>query len=862
MRFDMEVNIVGSLTADGLNLLANMFYSQNNLITPMHYDSVAVSTEKNSTSADLDVSKFNKFRNVKDNAFISGVATQDSLSIFKMLIRENIIIPMFNGGDLLFYKYKYRWSINNIVKLSEWNQDVHAYSCILDDDADDASIQVFTLKLADPGYLGYNKEFTFVDYSRIQVKKIMKVDLPQKSSLNIIYCCMDSKEIYEVSSTSANTYKVFDIDFVQDVLPIYPALQDRWVVVGDKTDLIYFHNGYNWNNIVADRAFRLSIDDYKFVTYNDPLSANKRILLTNCKRILYSNLKIGSGPNRQRVMAGLPEFPTKNLTVNGITQDSTGDLYYNVLESAILLTNKTAADYDIVASFEVYPLVTYTQTSRISRDDVVYGNVNITPSGINFKNGILCVYNTFSPTIATEYGSYIPLPTQLTMTTDKNEVNALEGVKVKAQLSGIDGIPIKGAKIKFKLNQDPTEKLAQWMGSGTSEFESFTGVDGATDAILMQMISKYGFFIQKEWVSGNVINVPFNLGSINTSRIYLYVITADDPILGKLSAKSSIGEQPISDYYNGPGRLDSYSINGRKIAYVKMNTKYLPGSRILQSSYIKPTSTIKFSNKRMTIKDLYIQQDITKNITMVNKTGESSFQVPLDDQTAYTHFTIPTGGEVNHINAAGWDPNYLPEATKTTYTVKDIEVVVKDGVSIIYEDQLPGTTGDPQDNRIVGYWLITGSGGNVGVSCSFDSDMVSLESEEVEINVSNYIKSEQEFIISESDITNQNAVLGSFGYYSISEFLKNPYNMSANVYCCIYSDPVTHSCINKSSVDIVDQATGLITKKKVSSFYALDSANSTTCVHSPNYDATLPSAQRCLGLDAHYVNPFILHVQK
>ena len=32
MRFDMEVNIVGSLTADGLNLLANMFYSQNNLI--------------------------------------------------------------------------------------------------------------------------------------------------------------------------------------------------------------------------------------------------------------------------------------------------------------------------------------------------------------------------------------------------------------------------------------------------------------------------------------------------------------------------------------------------------------------------------------------------------------------------------------------------------------------------------------------------------------------------------------------------------------------------------------------------------------------------------------------------------------
>lgn len=858
MRYDLEVNITGQLTQDGLSVLADMFYNKDeDLITPIRWDGNLLSPEPAITSPGMDTSKFNHFRNVKDTAFVSGVASQESVSIFKMLIRENIICPIFTGGDLLFYRYKYRWSNNNIVKLTEWDAYQHAYICEVDDDIDEYTAQVFTLKLASPGYLGYNREFSFVNYDNIEIKKIQKKDLPSKSRRDVIYCCMDTNEVYEVEESSANTYKTFDITHVQNTLPVLPTLADRWCVVGLDSDFIYFHNGYEWINIHAARAFATSEEDYKFVIYSDPLRDNKKVILTNSKKISYTNLRVGASPHAERVLVGMPEFPVKDLSVVGLTTDNTEDKHYELLTSALLVTNKTEVDMDVVATFDAYPLVTYQQKGRSNREDTVYRNINLTPSAIKFKNGLVCVYNTFSPTIPTNYGAYLPIPIQLTMSMDKSEISALEGIKITAKLSGLDGIPIKGAKIKFNLYQEEDAPMAQWMGSGENTFESFTGVDGTADAIMLQKAAKYGFFIQKSWVHDNIIDVPFDIGITNPKRVYLYIITADDPILGKLGAKSSIGELPVSDYYQRSGRLDSYELKGRRMAYVSMNTKYTASSRILQSSYIKPVAMMKFTDKKMVIKDLFIH------------TFREAKKTILDTNEGLNFTEIPGVNAFTEL-ASGWNPEFLPEAAldadgkyiPSTLKARYKEVNVKNGVTIVYPDNIPGTSGLEQDSRIVGYWLATGSGGNVDVDCVFENEAMSLYSDRTTINVTNYIKSEQEFVISEIELNNQNAVLGAFGYYTISEFINNPYNMGANTYCCVHSDPVTHSCINKASIDFVDKTTGITKPKKISSYYKLDSVNSTTCIHSPTYDATLIPEERCPGLDAHYVNPFILHVQK
>lgn len=831
MRFDLEVNIVSQLTSTGLKKLSSMFYdtTSDNKIAPIQWDVSGTVNPLRANAGGINTANYLGLAAIPDNYFTSGVKTTADLNLRSLMIRENIICPLFDGGDVMFYRYDYRWSRNNITKKSTYADEFGVYVCDLDADVDPASVQVFTLKLSDPGYIGYYRNFSFVDSALITFSVINKIDLPQRSELNTIYACRDTCEVFESTQTGELRCTFIGVKFLE-YMPIVPAHGDAVVIneVG-----LFLNVGNVWKDIIADRVFKTSKADYKFTIKPDPFTGTL-IALINSPKIMYFNQKIGTAPAGMRGLAGLTEFPINSIDIQGLPN-------YRVLNSAVLVTNDGTIDKDIVASYDIVPMVTYQQTGRIGLEDVVYQNINITPSAIKFKSGLICAYNTFAPTLDTAEGGHIPIPLQLSITTDKSEISITEGVKVTATITGIDNIPIKGAKVSLSItNKD--QDVVKWLSGDGITFDTYTGLDGTSDAILMSTRGRYGWYIQKEWVSGKSITIPFDIMTEDASRCYLYIITADDPILGKLNARADKIETNVFDYYTRAGRIDSYECLGRKIAYITMSTGYTGSQKFLRSSFIKPNAVMPITNDTIWLRNAYIK-GLKDDPTVTLKTI-----MDYQDASQFT-FIKPTSLDNTHTDidrAKGWDPLWLVSSN----AIESRKVEFAKGSRLIYDDIIPGQDVD----RVVGYWLITGNSGSVDVKATFEDDNtgIKLTSDSVSLLLTNYIKSEYEFLLGGDNVTDQNTTLGIFGYYTVSEYMNNPMGVNSCGYYCKNSD---------ASIDTGNKCRhqNLDYRK----FYLPDNAG-LNCIRTPEWEKqmTLNPVDCCPGLSAAFINPFILLPEK
>jgi len=529
--------------------------------------------------------------------------------------------------------------------------------------------------------------------------------------------------------------------------------------------------------------------DYKItlVSYDDV-----SIVILSGDKIQVRDLNIGTAyANKGSIMA-IGEYPVieESVELNNLSCD---DCEYRFFSSTMVFNNVTDKDVNVFVCYDVSPVLVYSQLERFNSNDVVYAHANILPSAIGFNNGLIALHNAGSAggTIQTDDGVNIVIPTGLTIDVDRTEASVLDSVRCTAKMSGIDNMPVKDAKIKFQLSS--VSEDVKFLESGAMSYEAYTGINGEVTANAFIDRDRFGWYLQKEWVSGNKISIPYDIHTEMTDEIYLYFITSDDPILGKLFARDF--EASIEESYASETSLETYDVEGRKVAYVKLMNRNKGGSNIVYSSFVKPVSISRNESFLFDFKNLYIknsQQDIARFISSLPDYMSMQVSTPVRSYSA---------------ESLGYTKGTLPNDVLDIYRAK-----VTDGTIIEFEDSIPA-----YDN-IIGYWLITGSSVDVAVKAIFDdgNSFMHLESNEVSISTTNYIKSEYEFILTDSETESQNTALSSFGYYTVSEYLDNPYKQNACTYTCRYSDPIRKKCLFKegkySKYYDTDGSSGICTK--------------------------------------------------
>lgn len=537
------------------------------------------------------------------------------------------------------------------------------------------------------------------------------------------------------------------------------------------------------------------VKEFEYVEYKDSIentfkNTSKDLLYTiinnevilNIEEIKYTNLFIGKGDGSTRIFV-LPEFAINTLELNGYSSND-----FKVTNGLIIFNSDKVPEKneDIKISCTISPIITYKKMSN-ERDDIVSISNNISPSSIGFQNGIVCLYNSYNNT---------DIPSTITLFAEA--INKLTNTyRIKARLLSSAGIPIKNKEITFNI----LDKGAKFVENNNSEFSSVTNMSGEVSAVLFENTANNGIYIQKEWIDGNVIYIPEELELEDTSTAFLYIITADDPILGKVKAYS--GEKFIEEYYKDSS-INSYYVSGRKIAFIELLNK---DGKLVQK-YIKPFLSEIEENKAIKFRNLYLKD---KEETILAYEDPYTFvsSLTFEDGT-YQNGSIP-------FNKIDLYSKVISKVTKLTFT-KAI----------------------PNSSNIVGYMLILNK--KIDVVATYTDSFVDINSNKVTVEIKN-IKSESPFILSGINLEDKNTTLDDLGYYTISDYIQNDYELYPCTYGCVYSDVIDKKCIHND--------------ESYHDFYNIDS-NNLLCIHTPEYDATIDTALRCNGVKAQMINPFNL----
>ncbi len=802
MRYDLEINIVGELTQKGLNDLAETFYDTDttkaSIIPPARWDIRTLTDTILINKGAVDTSKYRGGGDIPPAAYASGVAESGDVSLYKYLIRDNIICPLFYGGSIYIHNYKYQWSNNTTVKNFELDTVNNRYYCDTEATINLASIDIHTLELKYPGYMTYGRRWEYAPLIKV---------LAEDGSILI-------------SESLTASYDAVAENNKYTVIPTYDA---SGKAIGNR---IYLNGGI----------------------------------------IQYKDLDYGTVVKDSVGIFGVKEFPLMDLTVksnNGTVIGEYSD--YRYFTSIIRIKNVTGDDFKALASWTVQPILTYQQEERATNLDVVYKNVNIIPNSLSFRDGLVCLFNLYgSPggTILTDDGTNILYPFYLTIEANKTQLSVYDTVRLTAKVKSANGIPVKGAKLTFDLDGD----MSKFVESNGEQHVTRTGIDGIAQASVIVKPNKFGWYVQKEWVDleNNEIILPFDINHYDPKEIYVYFITNDDPILGKAFAEYGDGgdpkgeftfldvlnraEAPIEEVYNRGKSFDTYQVSGRKIAFVKLQKDQ--GSNKLYSSFVKPSMVSSNQERTISFRNLFVRntresimtlKNLPENATLIRDFNGSLTQIDYPIAiTGHRPGSLPQREGILPDTATGIAPEVM-----STYAAN-----FKNCTVIKFDEPIPMT------DRVSAMWLITGSSGFLIAKATFDdkANDISLTSNTIQIPILNFIKSEYEFILSDVDLAGQNTAFGAFSYFTVSEHLKNPFSLNACSYACIYSDAIGKRCINKK-----------ITGDK---YYKID-AQDISCIHLPAYDEILPEWDstisieptpdfKCPGLDARYVNPFIL----
>lgn len=464
--------------------------------------------------------------------------TQDGLdNLAEMLYGSSDIIPMFWDSSVLFNKAQ--------MNLGAINYSNYAGKRRIDDSNFSSGVNTNSNDIKFVNNITYGSTVIPVFNSGSFTVNRSKY-LWSKNNIVKPFTFVDGRYVANIESgINPNDIIISTTSFV------YPGYnKDKKAFVYTSWDAVYFDNGTITDpgpktiEQTLSYIFKRSTADYNFTVYN-----NKIYL--SCDKITYQNQKIGTIQDTPNKIFVIPEFPATNVSIQGHAASG------YVLKSGLVIFKKTTSltiGQDIIASWDVTPFVSYVDTNRDSTNDLVFFNTNMHPKLVNYKNGTLCLSNSFGD---------IDTPLQVGIESNKTGVFGAEQFKVTAKLTGTGNIAIPNQKITLSITTDN----AIFIENGTDTLERTTFADGTVTGEIVAKTDNVGFYAERSWVSGNVMTIPFEIGNTDPGVVYTYFVTLDDPIIGDISG---------------------YNIPNRKIAYVSLQDD----NGTLVSKFIKPVSVV------------------------------------------------------------------------------------------------------------------------------------------------------------------------------------------------------------------------------------------------------------------------------
>lgn len=876
MRYDIEINITDILSETGKEKLSNMLFNSTSTLQPAYFNNASITSIN-----PIDLSRYrfrldeDKFLYLDPYKYISRISDSEDFQLSKVLIKHGKFIPFVKSGLAYFFNYSVPFARDLVRKNIEYDEDF-GYKIRLPEDVDYSSIRVTTTALPENNIPLIDNVYEFIDQTLVQIDVVYDT-LPELHNRNkILVLIVDDKVEGIYSTVSSRKPKlIFDKDNILEgslaslgLLTNGKALVDllNLTIISKKNNRLY--------NLRHKYIFKLSSKKNLYLIDRDTRDNHLYIYL-NSEKILYEQDFIESSIqyNKASNYYYFTRYPIQDVSIqvygsynpnligiyNYLEQidPATSEILRIVYNNTSLSVTNTGKLLDPITNepeeISVYgtvrgyisPIITY---SRIGtrNEDGKYLQYDISSLNTNFTNGTICLSSNeiSTSTVASNLDFLYP---------EGKNINWLSSLDVLIRLTNKDGYPIPNKIVEVEIDDSEYGNINDLVQISSTSADSKkhvsvrTSMNGDAVISLLNSNSSSHTYIQKQWVNNNKITIPYNIPVTNTGNIFLYMITADDPLLAQLEDRDIIGLEEISqlrpyDYYTRDNDISSYYLEGRKIAYVSLqaNEEISNNEYNIVSRFIKPTSISQLDdNLDSDIKLAYMYNPlIERDDSFTFDTFEDTFDPLL------ARFTF--AGNKNIVSGT------LPSKFDQKWSIQDDEFVYADintdNYTVIEYNYIPGI----DDDNVIGYYIrYIPDTDTVKLKASFyDGNFnTTINSISEPLHIGSSYSSESHLVLStESDA--KNSYIGPYSYLTISDYLNSSAETNATKYICKYSSSVIRgSSFNRCSHPDPDTR----------DYYEPNDLSNAFCRHCMEYDITIPLNKRCPGLDEQLINPFILY---
>lgn len=891
MRYDIELNITDILDNTGKEKLAEMLFNDVSTLNPATFNNLNVASID---PVDLSRYKFkfdeSMFASLSPFKYISRMSNSTDFNLSKLLIKHGKFIPFLKPGTAYFYNYPIYFSYGAVRKnidfvdyATETQPVCCGYSIQIPEDVDYGSIKIFSVNMLNNNIPQVEDLYSFIDSSIVSID-ILYDTVPQAYHRNRIIISIINDEVDGIYSTLINrtVRKIFskDVIVVGNIKDSKKLLANNGMALVDLENLaIINRKNDKLYNLKHQSIFHSSSTKNLYLIDRNPIDNNLYVFLNTYRELYeqqFNETLINPGDSRYIFFN---KYPLSNVSVsiyeNQIVSNLTIGIYNafgnyidnNLYEDYIKITFndmgmsitntgtlKDSFDNDMSISIAgmvrgtVMPIITYSRENSFT-DNSKQLLYDVSSLQTNFTNGTICLASNeiSSNTLATKLEFLYP---------NGKEINWLSSLDLKVKLTNDSGFPIPNKIINLKLDNTingavKLSSISSYDGISSSVRTNILGE--ATISLMNSNITSYAY-IQREWVSGNKITIPYKLPVTNKDNIFLFMITGDDPLQVQLETKNinGIGSefyeiQKPYDYYINSNDISSYYIEGRKIAYVSLQA----GEQISETEYAVTSKFIKplIINAFSDYVDINIRKCYIYN-TLINKYGDT-YRSFLNIRTAYDESKanfIFTGIDSSISNAvsASFDNNWLINNGSFTYS----PIRTQEYTEIIFP-YIPGVN----DQNVIGYFIrYIPDVNSTTVTASFiDGNFnTSLVTTSDDITIGTSVSSEAPLTLS-TEPDAKNSYIGPYSYLTLTDYLNSSCESSCTQYICKYSGSVLNGTLNNRCSH---------PSSSVRSFYIQNDEANLFCKHSTEYDLTLDVQQQCPGLDEQLINPFILYSEE
>lgn len=866
MRYDLEVVVTNRLTAAGKEKIANLFYNNEYTDNIAPFNSVVLRDIPYIKSNSPLINGYKYMLNVIPENFISRVNSLRDFNVDRLIIKRGAIIPFLTYGSCFFHRSNARLSNNSVKSKLELNAATDLYEIEIPDDVLISSISLKTSRLSSGGNADDCKVFNFVDVSVINVMVVAPSELPLVYTKNTLFMVTTDGIHLDSLHGTINNSIVKQIEapggcYHHETWEEVVLFGDEGALSGDiGNKRIYARYNNKTFNLVHKLAFATSNHDYKYLVEVNPYN-NKRTVYTNTGEIINSqNIEQFTIAQGNSKLVFLEEYPSTLIS----TQESTiGDVIYKQINNVVKMTSPNHIEsgfYDIsTLTYSVIPTIAYDRTIWDREKDVRHLKIDFSPKSLNFADGTICLISTD--------GDKNCVADSLELIFEENNLMAPFGSKkVTARLKSLTGLPIPNRKVSITIGGSVFEYV-KWATTESDTFEANTNLSGEISGLLISTSFKLGNYIQKQHVgnvasidaSGNIIRnpgnnilyIPYNIGTTNINDVYLFFVLGDDPLLGQirekngnfgLAAESFVMPEP-SDHYGTALDVTSYVISGRKVAYVQLSSAVTGTSLYeVKSSHIKPTSIEVFGSRNFLFKKLYLYNT---SLDRLGKQVGVTYTDILTDTVGANFWNIANPTVVD-MPVSQWDQDWLLTPNKFEYFSAD----VSECTMLTFDDDIPGIN----DENVLGYFLkIKSPETHVDLVATYVDPVYEtvLSQASSALTIGSFAINEDAFALSTEPNGKLNSYIGPYSYLTLSDYVNTPEGTNYTTYVCKYSGRIIGNPVlgNRCNHPIGVNR----------SYYTPNNGDNFYCRHSVEWDLTQAEQDRCPGLDAQLINPFVLY---